>query len=456
MDKSNQKSTYTAILSAYQTNFINSFLKKSSPQFQVLAAPYGTGKTTVAFALIEKIITSSKKKRILILTYNHALAQLFAHKLEKLDIIPVINLDRSRFREIAANVPPKNNPWAEAVIVITTMATAIHNDVMDSFLKTEWDLVLADEFNEIPRDNLDIFEKLITISLTKRILLISDLSYKIEDQSVIDNFVQTEWKVESFYQNILVKKSLIQFERGSDEIDFLLNLNKLISADSFLNFKESGIIRRLIEQKTSSSLMTLEDTIHSLRKKFDHNEHAFIESQNLVNRKETQKYINKMTVDLNHLINGLDQVHSDTKLEALSSFLVGQSFIKRQIVHVCIFSSFKKTISYLYTALQEEFQNVYKVDASLNLEVVDDFLDQFDINGGILLLSDASLKGIEINKTDALIHYDLPSKSELTYIRISRFREKPSLEHAFIDISGVWPYEINCLKINGFTTSAVM
>ena len=149
------------------------------------------------------------------------------------------------------------------------------------------------------------------------------------------------------------------------------------------------------------------------------------------------------------LLYSIDDLPVDSKLTALI-LKIENLFKKRKNTHICVISSFLNTINYLNENLYEFEKPVWAITGDIKPDDSFKIIKSFQDEGGILLITDTSLKGLTFEFVQEGINYDLPTNKNIFDIRWGRFarfgRKTEFNMIAFIDQKNALDYEITILE----------
>ncbi|MDD4070429.1 MAG: DEAD/DEAH box helicase [Candidatus Izemoplasmatales bacterium] len=440
-------------LSSYQAKFAVSFLQNENEPYIQLISSAGTGKTTVAIAIIKYLIEEKSNQRFLVLgpvgllTYYKS---KLSNKLSSSNLIDsVIIVDRNTYLEMESKVSTHENPWPSPAIILMSMDLAKREDMIRNLCKTKWDLVVVDESHLLTGKRKSILEQLIKTKAINRCLCLSAMPVEPISGVILKNEKwqnSTNWKFPNLYKNLEKSIQNINYDITTEEKDLLFQLESF--AEELVKLRPYGkFLSESILQRASSSLYSLEeslrrllDSMRSLRNKLAH--HVLYTLEDLKNTQQQlmrdlgQEAVevetnNDVTINLSELmelyeiaemlLDRVEEIKIDSKMKSLVSYLK-RKVKNKQNCRICVLSSFKSTVEYLTSSLRKiEISSIYQFTAELSVEDKESLLHQFKQQGGILIASDASLKGISLEYIEECINYDLPRSPTLIYIRLSRF-----------------------------------
>jgi len=164
----------------------------------------------------------------------------------------------------------------------------------------------------------------------------------------------------------------------------------------------------------------------------------------------TYLFIASLYQQLEALLDQVEEISVDSKLDALITF-ARNFFDTERKTFLCICCSYVKTIQYLGTSLEILKKPTYLLTGSLEQSELKAALESFQKNGGILLATDISLKGVSFEFVEECVSYDLPLNALTLYLRWTRFnrisRKTDFRMSVLKDDSKALPWEENLLKV---------
>ncbi|MBT4377021.1 DEAD/DEAH box helicase [archaeon] len=466
----------------FQTEFAKDFLNSNKKKFWQLISPIGLGKQNLVAKIISLTIKENKNKRILIIT-PPALSEYWEYsislsrKKEKI-LYPTLIVDRKDFLELESNVDIDESPWPKKTIIIMSLYLAKRDDMVSEISDEFWDLIIFDESHMLSgKEGKNLLEQLNKKKNFQHGLLLtatpqnSDLTDGIITKTFGNDLY--DWDGNPIFQKINDVMKLVYYQKSNEEILFYNKLQDFITniADNFYidQFYLESILR-----SASSSMQTLEMKLRSLyeiikiiRNKIAHGELIKTEEISIFkkyfNFKEdilsTDQSNGTLTIkteifedllqQIESLLYSIDDLPVDSKLTALI-LKIENLFKKRKNTHICVISSFLNTINYLNENLYEFEKPVWAITGDIKPDDSFKIIKSFQDEGGILLITDTSLKGLTFEFVQEGINYDLPTNKNIFDIRWGRFarfgRKTEFNMIAFIDQKNALDYEITILE----------
>jgi hypothetical protein len=443
------------LLSQEKERFVTDFLRPDAAPYQVLAAPPGSGKSFVARKLVQALLAHGGANRILVVVPRAVLRQQYQDLLgSSLPQVTVLAVDRAAYRELEARVHPEENPWPEQLIAVASSDFFDRKDMQKSFRGVTWELIIWDEpANPLPKNHHRLIEHIAHSTNVRRLLVLSSLPVDPALSTLMPGVQVTTWGVDVALPTIQWK--IVDYRRGDSEVTLLRELYDLLPT---LSPQESGADSDSADlmRRASSSIFALEQALLRFRNALVHEvgiqpEDPILASY-LGSRESTQPsegespHRHPRTISaaalpaLMQLLDHLEEVSDDEKLRALITHLTSQRRAGQgRVIRACIFSSYKDTVSYLQTSLQDAGYVAEALTSSSDnpTAVVERFNRGED---GILLACLWPLRGLELDGMINIIHYDLPASIQELHLRTSRITrsaECPLVMWAFRDASGV-------------------
>jgi len=123
---------------------------------------------------------------------------------------------------------------------------------------------------------------------------------------------------------------------------------------------------------------------------------------------------------LNQLISSVQDLSKDSKMDALNEYL-HKNELNSETCYTCIVTSFANTAHYIFSSIQELGIPVYSMTSSSSYEERRRMAEEYNRNGGILILTLACCQGLEFNAVDTIIIYDEMPDSRRDSVILTRF-----------------------------------
>jgi len=423
----------------FQAEFALSFLESKDKPYWQLVSPTGTGKTRTSAAIIAYELEAGSNKRILVLTPASLLMQWKSVLSERLSLTEVgctpFIVDRKTYLEFESRVSVGESPFPLPSVILMSVDLAKRDDMTSKLKETTWDLVIFDESQLLTGRRRSLFNVLTKSGAVRRVLLLTAIERQIHDDVVTKSVRFKDikaWDGKPLFKSMEKKWLNIYYNRTKEEIKFLDELQKFSSqlADiySYGRLLETNIFRIASSSiyATERMLRRLLENWKFIRNKIAHGipwtsgdletaQQEFIRELDEVEVLEEvsesitiqpEKLINSYQ-KLEALLNRIEEIQTDSKLNALLSYLKS-SLQSKGKPYLCIWTSFRNTAGYLMSSIQDLEIPVYILTGSLNTNEMINNLDLFRNNGGVLISTDVLLEGVRLELVDECINYDLP------------------------------------------------
>ncbi len=441
----------------FQVQFVESFLSEDMP-FRELVSPVGSGKTRTAAALIMYEMEVMNYKRILVISPTSLLHQWKTVLTTMLSpasqaITPTI-VDRKTYLNLELMVPPGDSPWPISCIILMSIDFAKRQDIASSIMSVVWDLVIFDESHLLRGKKRALFDLLTKSGAARRILLLTSSPFRF--QGVVTSQYKyndiVDWNGQSLFLSNKRQLKAIHYRRTNHEQAFFSEIQefarRLGTIRSFGKLHEAIVIRN-----AASSIYAVEGMLRRLRDAWDpvrnRIAHGDISTRTDTFQKIQQQLVtvkdllgdtddvlmdvdqSRLGIDLkpgqfldlfNKLESLLDQIEdigTDSKMEALISYLHERSKLRKN--HICVWTAFVSTSHYLNTSLKEINKPLYLMTSASEPAECQALLKAFRENGGIMIMTDAAIAGVSLEFVDECINYDLPTNKDIFEQRWGRF-----------------------------------
>jgi superfamily II DNA or RNA helicase len=466
--RDDQQEKQKDVLHPYQADFVADFLAPSSEEYHHLIAPIGMGRTATTLAIVQDLVERGKARRILILVDRVLIREAFTQQLRrsrKWDL-PIRTVDERVYRELEASVEVGVSPFQRPMVTIMTVRTAAKDSIMSSVVAIMWDLVIVDGMSGYSSSQRELVVQLLKTNTAKRALLISS-GFDDKSTSILPDNMSvkvTQWSSDEtdwFGNRVLPKQRrvILSYERSLAERKLLAQLR-----ETYYGLVNSQILMRL----ASSSLYALEQSLRRQRNRLTHGVpstvfqsqsqdslDAYAEIDNASTSPEERRARSPGLLEIKRLLHELDEITTDSKLQALLNTL--QSLGVCASNKVCIFSSYASTVYYLHASFTDLIRSVFQVSGSTSSEEVYRTTERFSRTGGVIIVSDAVLLGLDLGDVSIGISYDLPANRlmmERRWARLMRSRASKTVTmYAFQDQSRSSYVELEALEQHGFLDS---
>lgn len=390
-------------------------------------SPPGLGKKFIAATIVNHAHSTGVARRLIVLSPPEDLMAWHLSILSGNDNAPTLVVDRRCFRELEDAQPAAQDIWPNDVIALMSVDFARESDVADALAQCHWDLLLVDEeYLGAPRiRHTRMLQDLINRSPQMRVLFLGRATGESQITSVairelIRDTEVTVWKREALLDHDgkpllpVLQWEWSTYRRRHEEVRLLKNLQSALrtfkTADPATRFAAIALL-----QSASSSFYALEQRLLRMRRR--NSECVGVNAQTLESDEESKEEgLEEVGVSgsvgefdraiIGSILEMLEQVGEDSKFEAMMRLLDSMGCEASSKRHVCILTRFTDTATYLRSAIQERFPDVWLITAGDSSAACGQILADFHGVGGILILTEASRA--DIRPVSAAILYDLP------------------------------------------------
>lgn len=411
----------TALL-PFQEDFVEQFLAQGSSSRQLLTGPLGAGLAQCTQVLASRLMASDADARVLVLVPRPLILQWFRGLGRFLNDSLLIEGSRRNFRELTADTIPSEFRWPSGrVVVMDDWLLRQSKELEISIFQTRWDLVVWDGLRiDGQTQRSDLLSRLSQSPNVLRLLVLHRglrLSTS-EDESLYESLglSATVWDrallraFELSYVQRRLEYETIHYERTDVERELLAKVKDLEEILSKADpERERSMLSpvalmsgRRLQAAARSSRLALQETLYRV---VPRKPRLLIRRGDLANLTESESEAahdaSRQVAELQELIDGIPV---DSQLDAFLRFCKEAADQYRQIVVQCLFSA---TARYLYSAVSEISNSTTVITPELAPAEISARLSKFEEQGGIVVASATTLRGIEVS-ADLLIPYDMP------------------------------------------------
>jgi ERCC4-related helicase len=454
----------------FQAGFIEKFLEPESPRCHRLIGPVGMGKQFMTVHLASRMLAEGAR-RLLILSPAALVSSWHLQLAETLIDREAMAIDRRQFLELQSEAMEEGSPWPEGAIVMS-VDTAKRRDVAESLAETPWDLVVVDEAHGMLGQRGRLLEELVSSDVVARLLLLTATVPSEEQDCQVSSVFTTNWADDVARwmashrpDGVGIELRTVRYTPGADELAFLNAL------DGFLQYLPSTpsaeLARHMVLRSAASCIFNLERTLLRRRRDLELRDKLASKVEQVVDalggvgplieqseHDDIWESIPDCANKIGELLHLLDNVTTDAKLMALRA-LLDELLSQKSDGRIAIVSSFAGTAEYVLASVRETDVSAFLVNGTISTQEQEEAIRSFRDEGQILVATDATLMGINLNFTDAIVHYDLPFQARQFEARQGRYahlgRTKPCTVCAFRDESRAIPLETELLERYGWT-----
>jgi hypothetical protein len=425
----------------HQVDIGTQFLADESVAHYELVMPVGTGKTTLAVAVISYAFTHEGFEHVIVLV-PAPLRAVWQTVMEREQTTAgqswrLLVLDHGSYLELDSAVRSGRSMWPARCAVLVSVDLAKQASIAASILSAHWDLLVTDDCHVVAGQRRQLIENLLKPGHVRRsLLLASTPGRRVEGTSrfVVKDSDLLNWDGQPVFPRIEIRSITLTYKRTPDEVTFLRATQ--LFCDRLAELGRGGqFLSRLLPRRAASSNYALEETLRRLREDWRHLRNMAVhgmhwsgdDMQSLRRLFEDEEYdpsyggdalpviserhrsaILALFSELENLLARLDDLPVDSKLDALRSFL-GSRIRQPSENFLCVWSSYASTAQYVCSNLQRRGMTVHAVTGGMTPAGRAETVDSYRRSGGILVLTDAAASGLDLRFVQDSVNYDLPS-----------------------------------------------
>jgi len=463
----------------FHYQFAQRYFKEDSARTWLFSSPTGSGKATFGAFFVSQV-ASSATETLPVLVLAPAVAPLldqWRYKITKLDTsVQTLIVDRKKFLELDADSVYSGQLWPPNSVIVMSINLAKRSDVRVALTASVWSLVVFDEIPLANGQNRQLIQSLISEHCCRRGLLLTSThepvfegieNFQVKKEDIID------WNGKPVFSLFHTKICSAGYHRTDGEIEFLKRVEQV--GDQITQAFPSGYLQwEMLLRSVSSSVYSVETTLRRLldgwrplRNKLAHGinptpddidsitslivhtvDEADVEPDYPSSALSDQGCFLEAFSAVNSLIESIDEVSEDSKLGALIRHLGTESSSRSE--YICICTSFVATGDYLSVNLDSRGSRVWYINGSVDTETQAGKWEQFEKFGGIAVVTEVSLQGVNLGFIDECISYDLPITYDQFEQRLGHFsrqrNKKPFLMTIINDLGGSFDWEEQLFK----------
>lgn len=420
-------------IEALQRTFIEAFLSPDSARFHLLLAPVGAGKGYTGAQIVSQLCCDNPGVRVLVLAPRVLAAQWADRLTSRSGGSRAVFVDRGKLVEMQGAAGPGNSPWPEAGVVVLGIEFAVRRDVSELLANCRWDLIVYDEAHNLGASRRAMLRNLLAAENHPRLLLLSSFPIPNLEDWCASAVIVTDWR--QVVATVRGQSNPLMFARSAAERRLFEHLRGSLAR--WRATSREDMRPTVIARAAQSSLPALE---HALARCASPS--AIVEvpdsdedSADLPTTSTDQQ------ADLQALLAELNEIDSDSKLDALDAWLT--KYRSHQPDRpVCIYSRFKGTVQYIETALQEHHPRIVALTGDMTEDERRKALDVFRENRGVLVTSLVAVQGLTFT-AGAVVFYDSDWGEEFMAVALARISapETTTLDVVYLREENAVPLE---------------
>jgi hypothetical protein len=456
----------SAGLLPHQVKFVVEALGGASRPRVVLSAPTGTGKSRAVAALVAEFVHDHPDGRVALVTPASLVAQAVGELATWVGTaIPIEAITARTYRQLVGQQGQgAAGGWPQPMVAVWNTDAIANNEVVrNAWLSFPADLIVVDEAYQLAgvradliggRLKRDVGGVLMTPFDPKAVL--ERLPDKGDWSIVVWGTPLVGWNGEPIDSVPAIERKVVAYSRTDEEESILALVDETYSA-----FKQPDIYQSTVFLAASSSLFALESVLLRRRNRLAHGMREFAEDfdEDLGATADALPVAPNMGLDsaeelsrLQSVLDRLSQVRHDSKLEAFMSQF-GSIGPKRQ-EPIITFTQFLRTQDYLMQALSDRGHNCAAVNGSMGASERLVETDRIASGGGVLVVTDGGMQGLEFGGFAHAVHFDLPRTvliMSLRLVRVHRAHLGRVTHYAMRDRKQTYPLEEQLLAQYEFT-----
>lgn len=437
-------------LAPFHARFASDFVAAGSPAYWELVAPAGTGTTSLARAIVERLVRTGAR-RVLVLAPGTLLRRWQRALVPTTGQPSPLVVDRRSFLELEAAAGPGRSPWPDPAVIVMGLDLARRADMAGPLADTDWDLVVIDQSHLLTGQRRSVVEQLLAGSRAQRALLMTatpgdPLPGVTRRVGTREGLV--DWSGHPLFREVSPAAAAVDYCRTDGETAFLRALEGLSRE---LALQTAGRLQGLLLRRAASSsffaaetlLRRLLETWRPIRNRLAHGVSVtaddFRASLELIDSELDEAdpldlpervdvdpgRIEALCARLDELVEKIGDIEGDSKLEALTRFLA--ELRRRQPpARVCVWTSFISTVRYLSASLGRLDEPVVALTSAVDREAGRRLVEEWLGKGGVLITTevaaDDDLVAAALDHVDVCISYDLPASLGHLQDRVGRFQ----------------------------------
>jgi hypothetical protein len=416
----------------HQRAFVDTVFLRDTRPVVVLNAVPGLGKSTALAAAAARLLMDQPEGRVLLLVPTPLRLQ-FEHVLRSAHV-PVTNVDRFAYRELLDKAAGQE-PWPKGSVVILSLDFAKQEDIADSLVHSEWDLLMVDEVHNARGERARLLVALLP-KAKRAILATAVQATAIRDLAPDATIVQ--WLPNDIRD---VSGNPIATFAVSEVTEHVFGLHETESRlravvaepSPIANLPHGELMVNLLLRSLDSSPAAMERALRTLAERAsrsavvadepeaDESEHLAIE--NITDNRE------QITTFVERCLTLLEDVEHDSKLDAFRGLF--QNIRATSPGAALVVCNFVSTVYYLVAELEQVGVPSLTLHGEMGFDERLNTLRSFSMQPGTMIGTAGALAaGFDLSTVKHLIFYDVPQRQDVLQNllgRVNRIGRKDSL-----------------------------
>jgi hypothetical protein len=361
--------------------------------------------------------------RVLLLLSRKELQMQVIHVLTALGVTSE-SVDRFRYREMQDASPPTQALWPQGRAFVLGLDFAKQDDITASLCSVPWTLLVIPDAQQLRGERERAVQKIVTSSPHARLLLLTLPGVENLPTLGIRPWTESTVRLRDAVDNDgrrILELPPLQVRVIELQLDAVEQRLKNAVAEIMQLFRRDNgtqsALSAIFESSLRSSLPALEQVVRRLRNQLVHGKADIAHLSNEQDDESDaddlpsipQADVGRVLAALDTCLAELELLATDAKLKALTHLLMEAKTRGDVPRSMCILTTYRATLCYLQTALEELGFAPYVLHGALPFEERFQAVHGFQEHGGILLATTALMTGgLSMPQADSLVMYDLP------------------------------------------------
>jgi len=460
----------------HQAKFAAEFFEPNSASKHLLIAEPWLGSRFTTSLVVRYAVSDRNAQRVLILCPS-ALAAQWQYLFQRFELnVPVIVVDRRKFRELTADQSTTRAVQSSSAIFVISWDLAKQADVSESLRSIQWDMLVIEGHHQlkVASSRYKNVDELVKNNPKTRMLMLTPIgANEVSRNQPLPYAVPSGTKTTIWTRHTVtdemgksawpdIKFQWIHYRRTPEEVAVLSQLQKKVEAFGMRTHLAENVAFILLNSG-SSSLFCLEQHLGRMSQKCEDGVQKTDDIGDLeldaspARNNAGLDLFNELRTRLAQLADELrpmfESVKTDSKCTALMEWLK-QRYTGDGNPRICVLTQYADTAEFLSSTISELAPGVQRITGSSTAREREASLSKFSEAGGILVLTEAS--EMMVSEADVLFFYDFPLNPDVLDQWIGRFvrfgRTAPVLLIAFTDEAKVLRLEEVQSTILDFST----